>query len=210
MLQQKENVVAVERESVRADTLHDVKYKLVHLYLQSVAVAADYLPQGFGMQQRGGKPHTALLSGGEASVLQMIKKGGYLRFQLLQEVGIIGLQAVYPAHPIACFTCVDDDRQILVVRTQHEFGEECYLVTVLAFGFYFIGKCGAEVLLPLAVLPAVEQYLIHKYKQLACPVGIELAAEVLVGVESHIVLKQGFQEVQERAFACVAFLRYQQ
>ena len=49
MYQQKKNVVVAERECVRADTVYNVKYKLVHLYLQSVAVAADYLPQGFCM-----------------------------------------------------------------------------------------------------------------------------------------------------------------
>lgn len=86
---------------------------------------------------------------------------------------------------------------MLVVGTQHEFGEERNLITVFAFGFHLIGKCGAEVLQPLAILPAVEQHLIHHDKELASPVGIELAAEILVGVESHIVLKKGFQKVQE-------------
>ena len=62
--QQQKNVVVAERECVRADTIHDVKYQLVHLYLQSVTVAADYLLQGFGMQQRWSKPHTAFLFGG--------------------------------------------------------------------------------------------------------------------------------------------------
>ena len=45
--QQKKDVVIAERECVRACTVHDVKYKLRHFYLQSVAVAADNLPQGF-------------------------------------------------------------------------------------------------------------------------------------------------------------------
>ena len=139
-----------------------------------------------------------------------MEKGGYLRFQLLQEVCVIGLQTVYLAHPIACFTCINDNGQILVVGAQHEFGEECNLVTVFAFGFHLVGKCGAEVLQPLAVLPAVEQYLVHHDEQFSCPVGIELAAEILVGVESHIVLKKGFQKVQEGAFARVAFFRHQQ
>ena len=139
-----------------------------------------------------------------------MEKGGYLRFQLLQEVGIIGQQAVYLAYPIACFPCVYDYGQMLVVGAQHEFGEERNLVTVFAFGFHLIGKCGAEVLQPLAILPAVEQHLIHHDKQLASPVGIELAAEILVGVESHIVLKKGFQKVQEGAFARVAFRHQQQ
>lgn len=49
--QQKKDVVITEREGVRAYALHDVKYKLVHLYLQPITVAADNLPQGFGMQQ---------------------------------------------------------------------------------------------------------------------------------------------------------------
>ena len=199
MYQQKKNVVVAERECVRADTFHNVKDKFAHLYLQSVAVAADNLLQGFCMQQCGVEPHPAFLFGGQFSVLQEMEKGGYLRFQLLQEVGIIGLQAVYLAYPIACFPCVYDYGQMLVVGAQHEFGEERNLVTVFAFGFHLIGKCGAEVLQPLAILPAVEQHLIHHDKQLASPVGIELAAEILVGVESHIVLKKGFQKVQEGA-----------
>ena len=115
MYQQKKNVVVAERECVRADTFHNVKDKFAHLYLQSVAVAADNLLQGFGMQQRGRKPHTAFLFGGKLSVLQVIQKGRYLSFQLLQEVCVIGLQTVYLAHPIACFTCINDYRQILVV-----------------------------------------------------------------------------------------------
>ena len=113
------------------------------------------------------------------------------------------MQAVYLAYPIACLARVDDDRQILVVGTQHELGEEGYLVMVFAFGFHLVGECGAEVLQPLAVFPAVEQHLVHHDEQFARPVGIELAAEILVGVERDVVLKQGFQEVQERAFACV-------
>ena len=35
----------------------------------------------------------------------MVEKSRYLRFQFLQEVGIIRLQAVYLAHPITGFTC---------------------------------------------------------------------------------------------------------
>jgi hypothetical protein len=41
--QQKKKVVVAERESIRTNTIHDVKDKFLHLYLQSVAVAADYL-----------------------------------------------------------------------------------------------------------------------------------------------------------------------
>ena len=62
--QQRENVVAAKRESFDTRACHDVKDEFAHLYLQSVAVAADYLLQGFGMQQRGCKPHTAFFLGG--------------------------------------------------------------------------------------------------------------------------------------------------
>ena len=86
----------------------------------------------------------------------MVEESRYLRFQLLQEVGIIGLQAVYLPHPIASFPCVYDDGQILVVGTQHELGKERYLITVFAFGFHLIGQRGTEVLQPFAVLPAAK------------------------------------------------------
>ena len=64
MYQQKKNVAVTERECIRADTVHDVKDKFVHLYLQPVAVAADNLLQGFCMQQCGVEPHPAFLIGG--------------------------------------------------------------------------------------------------------------------------------------------------
>ena len=62
--QQDEDVIGAERESVRSYPVHDVKDKFVHLYLQSVSVAADNALQGFGMQQRWSEPHTAFLFGG--------------------------------------------------------------------------------------------------------------------------------------------------
>lgn len=49
--QQYQQVIRAKGESVRADTFHNFKYKLVHLYLQSVAVATDNTLQGFSMQQ---------------------------------------------------------------------------------------------------------------------------------------------------------------
>lgn len=61
----------------------------------------------------------------------MIQESRDFRFQLLQEIGIVRLQVVYLSHPITCLASVNDDRQILVVGTQHELGEEGYLVTVL-------------------------------------------------------------------------------
>ena len=49
--QQREHVVTAKRKSVDTRACHDIKYKFTYLYLQSVAVAADNLLQGFGMQQ---------------------------------------------------------------------------------------------------------------------------------------------------------------
>lgn len=62
--QQDEDVIGAERESIHTDPVHNVKDKLLHLYLQSVAVAADDALQGLGMQQRRGEPHTTFLFGG--------------------------------------------------------------------------------------------------------------------------------------------------
>ena len=71
-------------------------------------------------------------------------------------------------------------------------------------------KRGAQVLQPFAVLTAVEQHFVHHDEQFAYPVGIELASEILVGVECHIVSEDSFQEVQKRTFARVAFFRHEQ
>ena len=62
--QQHKNIIRAEGKCVCADTFHDVKDKFVYLYLQPIAVAADNLTQGFGMQKRWSKPHTALFFGG--------------------------------------------------------------------------------------------------------------------------------------------------
>ena len=59
---------------------------------------------------------------------------------------------------------------MLVVGAQHELGEEAYLVTVFAFRLHLVGKRGAEVLQPFAVLTAVEQHLVHQDVQLASPI----------------------------------------
>lgn len=72
--------------------------------------------------------------------------------------------------------------------------------------FHLVREGGAEVLQPLGILPATEQHLVHDNQQLASPIGIELTAEVLVGVECHVVLEQRFQKVQERGLACVPLL----
>ena len=99
---------------------------------------------------------------------------------------------------------------MLVIGAKHELGEKAYLITVFSFGFHLVGKCSAEIFQPLTVLPTVKQYFVHHDKQLACPVGIELAAEVLVGVERNIVLEDNFQKVQKRTFTRISLFGHKQ
>ena len=207
---QRDNVIEAKRNRTDTRACHDVEQQFRHLYLQTVAVASDNLPQGICFQLLRVEPHAAFFLGGELPVLQEMEKSWDFRFQLLQEVCIVILERHNFPHPIACLANVNDDGQMLVVGTQHELCEEAYLVTVFSFRLYLVGKRGTEILQTLAVLTAVEQYLVHHDEQLACPVGIELAAEVLVGVERHVVLEYGFQEVQERTFARIPFFGHEQ
>ena len=73
-----------------------------------------------------------------------------------------------------------------------------------------IGTLRICLLYTSAVLPAAQQYFVHHDKEFPRPVGIELAAEIHVGVECQVILKQGFQKVEECTFACVELLRHQQ
>ena len=78
---------------------------------------------------------------------------------------------------------------MLVVGTEDELAEKGNLVSVLAFGLHLVGCCRTEVFQSLGILSPRKQDFINHDKQLASPVGIELAAEVLVGVEGRVVLK---------------------
>lgn len=50
-----------------------------------------------------------------------------------------------------------------------------------------------------------KQLSVHDNEQFASPVSIKLVPEILISVESGIVLKDAFQEVQECGLTCVAF-----
>ena len=91
------------------------------------------------------------------------------------------------------------------------------VLTIAAFaalGFFRYGMVTQVIVLleccPAASITSVFAVQFHHDEQFASPIGIEPASEVLVGVKSYIVLKEEFQKVQECAFACVAFFRYQQ
>lgn len=83
-------------------------------------------------------------------------------------------------------------------------------MAVLLFGFDLVVESRAEVLQPFGVLAFVQHHLIHNNQEFGSPVLIELAAEVFVGVERDIILKDGFQEVEKCGFTRVAFLRYKE
>ena len=68
--------------------------------------------------------------------------------------------------------------------------------------------CRTEVLQPFAVLPAVEQNLVHHNHQLPGPVRIELTAEILIGIECDILLEHSFQEIQKRTLARIPLFRH--
>ena len=156
------------------------------------------------------EPHTAFLFRWKLPLRQEEQEGRNFFFQLLQEIRVIVLQRIYLPYPVSCFPCVYDYRQVLVVWTQYELGEEGYFRAVFPFGFHLVIESGAQILQPLAVFPAVEQHLVHDNEQLSGPVGIELAPEILIGVECHVIPEYGFQEIKERTLARVPLFRYQQ
>lgn len=55
-----------------------------------------------------------------------------------------------------------------------------------------------------------KQLSVHDNEQFASPVSIKLVPEILISVESGIVLKDAFQEVQECGLACVTLFGHQQ
>ena len=65
--EQGNDVVQAERDRLHIHLCHDVKQQFRHFYLQPVAVASDYLPQGFRLQQLRVEPHAAFLFGGQLS-----------------------------------------------------------------------------------------------------------------------------------------------
>lgn len=81
--EQGNDVIQAERHCFHFHFRHDVKQQFRHFYFQSVAVASDYLPQGFSLQQLRVKSHAALLFGGEFAFCQKVQESWDFRFQLL-------------------------------------------------------------------------------------------------------------------------------
>lgn len=127
----------------------------------------------------------------------------------LQKRGVVGGELRNLPYPIACLAGVDDYGEILVVGTQYEFSKETHLLTVAPFGFHLVVVRCTEILQTLGILALVEQHFINHDYEFAVPVVVELTAEVLVGVECDIRLKEQFEEIEEGGLTCVALLRYQ-
>lgn len=119
-----------------------------------------------------------------------MEKCWYLVADFLQKRGVVGGEPRNLPHPVACLAGVNDHGKILVVGAQHELGEETHLLAVAPFGLHLVVIGGAEVFQTLGVLALVEKHLVHYDYQLAVPIIVELATEVLVGVERDISLKE--------------------
>lgn len=139
-----------------------------------------------------------------------MEKCRYLIADFLQKRGVVGSELRNFPYPVAGLAGVDDYGQILVVGAKHELGKETHLLAVAPFGFHLVVARCTEILQTFGVLALVEQHLVNHDYEFAVPVVVELTAEVLVGIEGYIRLKEKFEEIEEGGFAGVALLRYQQ
>ena len=96
-------------------------------------------------------------------------------------------------HPIACLACVYDDGQVLVVEHNTNLAKKPISLRSLPLASTLYDNVVLRFFnrsLSLLRLSSTS----HHDEQFPCPIGIELAAEVLVGIERHIVLKMAFRK----------------
>ena len=141
-IQQVKQVVQAEGKTVNPYIVHYLPYQLHHFHLMLTTVTSDDSQQSRSFRQLWRKPHAAFLPGGQLPVLEEIEESRYFRCQFLQKVCIVTFKAMNFPYPVTCLARVNDDGQAFVIGTKHELGEESNLVTVLAFGFHLVGKCG--------------------------------------------------------------------
>ena len=108
-------MVVGEGECVGGESLDNVKDKLGDVYVEWVGVGGDNVVEGLGMEERGGKGDRGLVLGGKLCVLEVIEKGRYVRFEVLEEVCVMGLERVYVGEGIGCLRWMNDKREIVVV-----------------------------------------------------------------------------------------------
>ena len=119
-------------------------------------------------------------------------RGMPLGSQVFEKLGIIIPQWFNLSNPVSRFTRINEHRSPLVIGTHHKLGKEVDFVTVFTFRLSLVSLGCAQVLQPFRILTPGQQSLVNHHKQFTRPVGIEFAAEVLVGVERSIILEYGF------------------
>ena len=124
----------------------------------------------------------------------------------LQERGVIGSKFRNLPYPVASLAGVNDYGEILIVGTKYKLGKEAHFLAVASFCLHLVVVGGTEILQSLGVLALVEQHLVNYDDEFAVPVVVELAAEILVGVERDVCLEQQFEKIEEGGFSSVALL----
>jgi len=138
-----------------------------------------------------------------------IQKGGYLLYQLVQEIGILLFKGRDLPHPETGLMGIDLDKTILVITAEDKFTEELHFPFVLALGLEFVPVGGTQIFDALGKLLFVEQYLVNTYQQLVGPVRIELACKAIIGQIGKVVAKDFLEPFEEGAFPGVPFGGYQ-
>lgn len=110
------------------------------------------------------------------------------------------------AHPVSGFFGINDDGVSLIVGTEDELAEELHFLPIFTLRLHFVCPGSAEVFDSFCIFLSVKQDFIHCNDEFACPVCVERTAEILIGVESGIVLKYGLQKVQKGGLSGVALL----
>ncbi len=166
--------------------------------------------QGFGFYERKIEPHPRFLLRGQFSVKKKVQKGGYFPFQFLSDFGICFSQRREFSHPVTRFSRLYQNGIEFVVGTEQKLAEKRGLYTVFSLGFTFELKSGTQVFQSFAVLLFVKQHFFYADKQFVCPIGIELASEIFVGVEGHVFPENIFQQIQKSRFSGVSLFGQQQ
>ena len=200
VFEQGNQVCHAERNAVGMVGIHDFVEQFCHVQFQAATTGIHDSFECCRAKVACGEPHAALYPGVHLAMQQKIQEGRNLDLQLFEKVGIIGFKMPNLANPEASFFRVGDNRECLVVGTKDELGEEFNLMSILLLGFDLVVECRAEILQTFGVLTFIQHHLIHDNKKLGSPVLVELAAEIFVGVERDIILKDGFQEIEECGF----------
>src|SRR5690606_25334772 len=98
-----------------------------------------------------------------------------------EEVGLFLFQRGYFDHPEPGLVDIYLYKAFLIVAAEDELAEELDLPLILALSLKLVDIGSAQVLDALGELFLVEKDFIYAYQQLVCPIGIELAAEAVIG-----------------------------